>query len=87
MTTPVILADNEAVDPFATKATEIKATSLKPGHVLMDPELGTPAAMIDHRIPATRGAGTVAYLVNDLDRGGWTKIEIHANKSVSVLAR
>ena len=89
MTTARILKDGEidTLDLFATGYTLIKASSLKPGHVLMDAELEVPGAVIDHRIAAPRGSGAVAFLVADLDRGGWTQIQIHANAQVKVLAR
>lgn len=66
-------------------ATTLKATSLRPGMVLLDPEFGTPAAVIDHRIGTSRG--TVTYLVNDLDTGGWTQARFHEHAQVKVQAR
>ncbi len=85
---PYIVPDGEQVDPFDTRSTDLKASSLRPGHVLMtDDELGTPCFAIDHRVAATRGSGAIAFLAEDLEAGGWKRISVHANKTVKVLAR
>jgi len=80
-----ILPEGEDLDTLADVATvDVKVRSLRPGHVLTD-DLDCPAAVIDHRIGASRG--TVRYLVNDLDRGGWSEIKLHENGTVKVVAR
>lgn len=66
--------------------TTVKASALKPGMVLVD-DLDCPVAVIDHRVRATRGTGDVAYLINDLERGGWRTQRLGANSQITVMAR
>lgn len=87
---PYIVPDGETVDSFDTRSVEVVARNLREGMVLMDAELGTPAAAIDHRVSATRNSGGIAFLVEDLDgssRAHWYRAEIHRNATVRVLAR
>ena len=66
--------------------TTLKASSLRPGHVLIDPVLCCPIAVIDHRVRAQRGSGSIAYLIIDLDRGGWRTVKFHENARITVMA-
>ncbi|AJA43758.1 hypothetical protein MILLY_86 [Mycobacterium phage Milly] len=82
-----IFADFTGIDSLAAVDTvEVKAANLKEGMVLVDPDLGTPAVGIDHRIRATRGTGNVSFLVADLDDGGWRDLHLRASLVVKVVA-
>lgn len=67
-------------------AVELPATGLRPGMVLVDPELRTPAAAVDHRMRTIRGSGEVRYLVTNLDAPGWSEINLSARGTVLVMA-
>ncbi|AEK09902.1 hypothetical protein FGG30_gp092 [Mycobacterium phage Pixie] len=75
------------VDTFATPAAvEVKAANLRPGMVLLDPELGTPAAGLDHKLRAARNSGNVSWFVADLDNGGWRELHLRPSLVVKVAA-
>jgi len=61
----------------------MRGGELRPGMVLLDPELRTPEYAVDHRVGRARD-GQVEYLVEDLDRGGWLRLNLTANKLFSV---
>lgn len=83
-----ILAETESVDTLEPMpSTTVLASSLKPGMVLLDPELMTPAAVVDHRVKAVRGLGTVAYLVLDLDARRYDTVSLRAGAPILVAAR
>jgi hypothetical protein len=86
-TAAYVLPETADIDILSQPATTtLKASSLRPGHVLVD-DLGCPAAVIDHRVRAQRGTGAVAYLTNDLDRGGWRTVTFGPNSRITVMAR
>lgn len=88
-TTPAALihASFADVDTLSQPATvEVRGAYLQAGMVLVD-ELGCPTAGLDHRIRATRNSGSVAFLVADLDRGGWTQQHFHRNHRFTVVAK
>jgi hypothetical protein len=82
-----ILAEGAEVDPFATNAATVKASALRAGMVLLDPEFGTPEAVIDHKVRSHRGTGDVRFLVQMLDSGRYVEVNIHEHRTVNVLAR
>lgn len=65
---------------------EVIARNLKDGMVLVDPELGTPAVGLDHRIRSTRNSGNVSFLVADLENGGWRDLHLTGSVTVKVMA-
>lgn len=66
---PIILDTCDEIDPLEVfDFVRLTTRKLKPGMVLVDPELGCPAVMLDHRIGAIEG-GNVEWLVHDLDNG------------------
>lgn len=81
-----ILETVDHLDPFATDSTDVKATSLREGMVIMDRELGTPALWLDHRVRAPRGSGAVAWLAHDLETGRIETQQFHENHRINVLA-
>lgn len=64
----------------------IKVENLREGMVVLDPELGTPALGIDHRITAARGSGNVSWFAADLEEGGWTQLNLRKGITVQVIA-
>ena len=87
MSSARIFTETETLDILGEyPTTTIKATSLKAGMVLVD-DLDLPAAALDHRMPATRGAGQVAWLAENLDEGGWYRQTFHQNADVKVVAK
>jgi hypothetical protein len=81
-----ILITVDHLDPFATDSTPVKATRLREGMVIMDPELGTPALWLDHRTRSTRGSGSVSWYAHDLETGRFGPHTFHENHQVNVLA-
>lgn len=80
---PVILEDDDALDLFETFATVKLATAqLRPGMILLD-ELGTPVAMLDHRIGA-RSGGIVEWLAHDLERGGFPVVTFPSTRAAAI---
>lgn len=59
---------------------------LKAGMVLVDPELDTPAAEVDHRTKTTRGSGERSFLAYDYDARNWIPVSVHANALIKVMA-
>lgn len=81
---PLIIAEGETVDPLATFDTvKVTTAQLRPGMILVDSVLGTPAAALDHRIGSV-GHGVIAWLVEDLDRGGWVRTTFAVSKIANV---
>lgn len=79
------LPEGADIDILATfPVATVKGASLKPGMVLLD-EFNSPAAVIDHR--AGSKGGTIRFLVNDLEKGGWTEARIGENAAIKVAAR
>lgn len=81
-----ILDTVDHLDPFATDSTDLKATSLREGMVVMDPQLGTPLLWLDHRTRSARGSGQVTWHAHDLDTGRFEQHNFHQNHRVNVLA-
>lgn len=81
-----ILETVDHLDPFETKSTDLKATSLREGMVIMDRELGTPLLWLDHRVRAARGSGQVAWLAHDLETSRIETHTFHENHRINVLA-
>lgn len=79
--------DFTAVDTLSTPDTiQVKGSALRAGMILVD-DLGCPAVALDHKVRAPRNSGAVAFLVNDLDVGGWSEHLFHANRSFPVVAK
>jgi hypothetical protein len=77
----------ENIDALSQPATvEVKGANLREGMVIVD-ELGCPSAGLDHRIRAERNSGSVAFLVNDFDRGGYRQDHFHRNVTFRVVAK
>jgi hypothetical protein len=85
-TTARILPSVDDLDPFATTATIVGAAALRECMVLMDPELGTPAVWLDHRLAASPRSGEVAWLAHNLDTGRLETVRIRRTAPVAVLA-
>lgn len=84
---PIILDSAADIDPLSNPvAVDRRGKNLREGMVLLD-ELGCPGALLDHRIPARRNSGTVAYLAHDLNDGRLFRLELHANEVFQVAAR
>lgn len=62
-------------------------TPTMPRSVLLDPELGTPAVWLDHRVNSARGSGSVAWMGHDLDTGRFIEIQLRASLEVTVMAK
>ena len=82
-------ADVDALDPLdgTVPAARVTATRLREGMVLLDPDLGTPAAWLDQRQRTAPRSGEVQWLAHDLATGRLTTIRLHRNTTVRTLAR
>jgi hypothetical protein len=80
------IEDANAIDMLDTSAKDILASSLRECMVLMDPELGTPAVWLDHKVRATRSSGQVTWAAHDLETGRLVTINLRSTMKVSVLA-
>lgn len=85
--TAAVLDNVDALDPFTTNSTTVQGSNLREGMVLMDPDLNTPAAWLDHRVRSTKNSGEVAFMAHDLEDGRFIRVSIHRNATVAVLAR
>lgn len=65
---------------------QIVASKLRAGMVLLDPELKTPGAVLDHKNRSARGSGNVEFLAYDYDRRNYVPVSLHANTLVWVAA-
>lgn len=84
-TTAKILSDTETLDMLATfEAIEIPAAKFAEGMILLD-ELGTPAGLLDHKV-GRASQGSVAWMVEDLDNGGWVTSRFAVRKTFTVAA-
>jgi hypothetical protein len=85
-----ILSEDEVqgLDVLGTyKAAEVRGRDLKPGMVLLD-DLDTPAAAIDHRAGrADRRSGTIPFLIQDFETGGWKTHNVTPTQRYRVVAR
>ena len=87
-TTAAILESVDHLDPFAQPAmTQVPATRVRECMVLLDPELGTPAYWIDHRIPSTPRSGQAEFMVHNLETGRFERLAITGHVEVPVMAR
>lgn len=85
---PLILPEGETVDDLDQfDYTMIRADKLKPGMILVDPDLHTPVYAIDHRNRAKPRSGAVKWLVEDLENGGWREQDFGRNTEVPVATR
>lgn len=94
MTKPRIFQDSETVSELDTfESVMVEARALKPGMILLDPELGTPFYAIDHRKRSTPRSGQLTWLVEVLDgterrqRGRYTDMVLSPGRMVPVAAR
>lgn len=74
----------DSIGPLDTfTPADCKAANLRPGMILVDPDLHTAEAVIDHRMRGGRdGAGR--WLVHDLNAGTFTEVELHLNALLTV---
>lgn len=70
----------------AVPTVEIAVRSLRSGMVLVDPDLHTPEAVIDHRNRSAPRSGSQRFLVLDLDRKRHTEVVLTTNATVLVMA-
>lgn len=81
-----IREDFTSIDTFAEVATvTIKAANLKAGMVLVD-EFNCPVAGVDHRVSTNRGSGDIAFLIADLENGGWNRMAFRPTIDMKVMA-
>lgn len=82
----VITATTIEIDPLTeVPVTTVTASKLREGMVLVD-EFDMPAAVIDHRMRATRNSGAVKFMLLDVETGGHIEHAFHANGTVRVAA-
>lgn len=65
---------------------QVLGSQLRAGMVLLDPDLMTPAASLDHKTRTTRGSGEVSFLALDYDRRAYGTVSVRANALVWVAA-
>jgi hypothetical protein len=63
---------------------QVLGSKLCAGMVLLDPELKTPAASLDHKTRTARGSGEVSFLAFDYDRRTLDTVSVRANALVWV---
>lgn len=85
--TPYIWTGQDIDTLEAVDTVELRADALRPGMVLVDPELMTPAVAVDHRMRTVRGSGQTCYMVADLENGGWSEVALRSTLTVMVMAR
>lgn len=79
--------DIDTLDTFGQpESVPVAATALREGMVLLDPDLGTPAAWLDHRQRAAARSGSVQWLAHDLETGRLTTVTLHRSTTVRALA-
>lgn len=66
--------------------TMIPAGDLKPGHLLVDPELHTPVHSIDHKGKTVRNSGQVSYHTFNHETGKYDEIHLNPKTMVPVHA-
>lgn len=76
------------LDPFAAlPSVTLRGKHLREGHLLLDPEFGTPAYTIDHRTRAPRNSGQLAFLAFDHETNRYEQLLLSPTAEVSVAAR
>jgi hypothetical protein len=65
-------------------AVAIDAANLRPGRVLLDPDLKTPGASLDKKVPSARNSGAVSFLIYDYDDRTYKSLSLHRNATVWV---
>lgn len=79
--------DHPKLDTLEAMAgVQIAGSALKPGMVLLDPSLMTPAASLDKKVRSARSSGQVSFLVFDLDSRTFDTVSVGANSMVWVAA-
>lgn len=68
-------------------AVAIGAAHLREGMVLLDPELKTPAASLDKKVPSAPRSGAISFLIYDYDDRTYKPLSLHHNVSVWVAAQ
>ena len=89
---PII--DDAPIDCLDTfEAVEVLGRNLRPGMMILD-ELDTVCIVLDHKVPATRNSGCVAFLAENIDPSTrhaagnrWSRHELHRNATFRVAAR
>lgn len=79
--------DHPKLDTLEAMAgVQIAGSALKPGMVLLDPDLMTPAASLDKKVSSARNSGQVSFLVFDLDGRTYDTVSVGANSMIWVAA-
>jgi hypothetical protein len=81
-----VIEDAASIDMLDANAKQILASSLKECMVLTDPELGTPAMWLDHKLSTTRNSGQTTWMAHDLETGRLVTINLRSTLKISVLA-
>jgi hypothetical protein len=87
--TAYIAEDNDGVtiDPLTAYPTvDVLARNLRPGMILVDPELGTPLVQIDARVRSTPRSGNVSFNVWNLESGRFEPSGLHLRPTLTVPA-
>lgn len=85
-TTAQTIENVDNLDLLATTSIEVQAAKLAECMVLMDPETGTPAVWLDHKLTTTRNSGEVTWMAHDLETGRLITIRLRSTLAVSVMA-
>lgn len=84
-TKPAVLDSVDDLDPFAQPVSvQVEAQKLKSGMLVLDPDLGTPWAYVDHRVRG--GHGDVTFYVHDLEERTYRKTSWRATTLLDVMA-
>ena len=70
----------------AVAGVQVLGSALKPGMVLLDPDLMTPVVSLDKKVRSARNSGQVSFLVLDFDRKAYETVAVGANSMIWVAA-
>lgn len=84
---PAIFDNVDNVDVLTTvPGVDVKAGAFREGMILLDEDLGSPAALLDHKVGRAQDSG-VTWMAHDLVRGGLLTLRFHVNGAHQVAAR
>lgn len=82
----LIVTDDTDLDLLAQfDGLEVAGRNLRDGMVILDPDLGTPAIVLDHKQRGSNGA--VQFFAEDVEAGGRFTFRLLATRTVTVAAR
>lgn len=85
---PRIFKDGETINALDTfESVEIQAAQLRTGMLVIDPELGCALWSVDHRVRSARNSGSVTWMVEDLENGGYKNVSLSPKAMIPVAVK